>query len=99
MFDGRPASRCVQVTSFSNSEEKSVGKDTVVPFLLEDKLKELGAEYQKVDTLMNVADHLTLNSYQILPMHDLVTSSSSRCASCAIEEKSKDWILLAAFPT
>jgi hypothetical protein len=36
------------VTSFSNSEEKSVGKERLVPFLLEDKLKELGAHYNKV---------------------------------------------------
>jgi len=35
-----------RVTGFSNSEEKAVGKDTVVPFSLEDRLKELGGEYE-----------------------------------------------------
>lgn len=41
------------MTSFSNSEEKSVGKEAVVPFLLEDKLKELGAKYEKVPILIS----------------------------------------------
>lgn len=36
------------MTGFSNSEEKSIGMDQKVPFLLEDKLKELGAKYEKV---------------------------------------------------
>ena len=30
------------VTGFTNSEEKAVGKDGLVPFLLEDRMKELG---------------------------------------------------------
>lgn len=36
----------LQVTGFSNSEEAAVGKVDVVPFLLEDKLKELGGIYK-----------------------------------------------------
>mmetsp|Transcript_18887 Transcript_18887/g.23779 ORF Transcript_18887/g.23779 Transcript_18887/m.23779 type:complete len:243 (+) Transcript_18887:106-834(+) len=43
--DGSPLVKGVKVTGFSNSEEKAVGKDRKVPFLLESKLKELGAEY------------------------------------------------------
>ena len=39
---------CTQLTSFSNSEEQSIGLQEKVPFLLEDKLKELGAKYKKV---------------------------------------------------
>jgi putative intracellular protease/amidase len=35
------------VTAFSNSEERAVGLDKVVPFFLEDKLKERGALYNK----------------------------------------------------
>jgi putative intracellular protease/amidase len=35
------------VTAFSNSEERAVHLDKVVPFLLEDKLKERGALYSK----------------------------------------------------
>ena len=37
----------MQVTGFSNTEEEAVGKTAAVPFLLEDKLKELGGEYSK----------------------------------------------------
>lgn len=33
------------VTGFSNTEEKGLSLDTVVPFMLEDKLKELGATF------------------------------------------------------
>ncbi|KAK9918654.1 hypothetical protein WJX75_005678 [Coccomyxa subellipsoidea] len=46
-LDGKPFVRGKKVTSFSNSEEESVGKEAVVPFLLEDKLLELGAKYEK----------------------------------------------------
>lgn len=37
------------INSFSNDEEKSVGLDGVVPFLLESKLVERGALYEKSD--------------------------------------------------
>jgi len=36
-----------KVTGFSNTEEKTVGLTKVVPFLLEDELKKLGAHYSK----------------------------------------------------
>jgi hypothetical protein len=32
-----------QVTAFSNREEKALGRDALVPFLLEDKLREARA--------------------------------------------------------
>ena len=35
------------MTGFSNDEEYAVAKETLVPFLVEDKLKELGGEYCK----------------------------------------------------
>lgn len=38
-----------RVTGFSNSEEAAVGLSDIVPFLLEDKLIELGAIYEKTD--------------------------------------------------
>lgn len=38
-----------EVTGFSNEEEEQVGKTKVVPFLLEDKMKEAGANYVKAD--------------------------------------------------
>jgi len=38
-----------KVTGFTNSEEEGVNLTKVVPFLVEDKLKELGASYSKGD--------------------------------------------------
>lgn len=38
-----------KVTGFSNSEEDAVGLSKAVPFLLEDKLKEAGARYEKAE--------------------------------------------------
>ncbi|WP_158784672.1 type 1 glutamine amidotransferase domain-containing protein [Pantoea sp. BAV 3049] len=38
-----------RVTGFSNSEERAVGLTDVVPFLVEDALTALGAEYEKTD--------------------------------------------------
>jgi putative intracellular protease/amidase len=37
------------VTGFSNDEEYAVAKESLVPFLVEDKLKELGGDYCKAE--------------------------------------------------
>jgi putative intracellular protease/amidase len=44
--DGTPIVKGKKVTGFSNAEEAAVGKTDKVPFLLEDKLKELGGLYE-----------------------------------------------------
>jgi len=46
-YEGHPLVQGKSVTGFSNSEEAAVGLTDVVPFLLEDELKRLGAEYSK----------------------------------------------------
>ncbi|MAO93343.1 MAG: glutamine amidotransferase [Rhodospirillales bacterium] len=46
---GAPVVKGRRVTGFSNSEEKAAGLTDVVPFLLETKLRELGAMYESVD--------------------------------------------------
>ncbi|MDA8486154.1 type 1 glutamine amidotransferase domain-containing protein [Pseudomonas resinovorans] len=46
--DGAPLVQGNAVTGFSNSEETAVGLADVVPFLLEDELKEKGGHYSKV---------------------------------------------------
>ncbi|HEY9030872.1 MAG TPA: type 1 glutamine amidotransferase domain-containing protein [Kangiella sp.] len=45
--DGSPLVKGKSFTGFSNSEEKAVGLETVVPFLLESVAKEQGANYSK----------------------------------------------------
>lgn len=43
--DGSPLVKGKRVTGFTNEEEKAAGLDTLMPFLLEDRLKELGATF------------------------------------------------------
>lgn len=45
--DGRALVDGKRVTGFSNSEEEAVGLTDIVPFLLEDMLKENGGQYSK----------------------------------------------------
>lgn len=47
--DGTPLVRGRRVTGFTNGEEAGVGLTEIVPFLVEDELIQLGAEYSKVD--------------------------------------------------
>jgi len=46
-IDGEPLVRGKRVTGFANSEEDAVQLTDVVPFLVEDELKRLGARYEK----------------------------------------------------
>ncbi len=45
LSDGRPLVQGRQVSAFTNAEERAVGLDAVVPFSLQDKLTERGAEH------------------------------------------------------
>ncbi|WP_034913502.1 type 1 glutamine amidotransferase domain-containing protein [Erwinia sp. 9145] len=47
--DGTPLVQGKRVTGFTNSEEAAVGLTNVVPFLVEDALRALGAEFEKTD--------------------------------------------------
>ncbi|AHD00002.1 type 1 glutamine amidotransferase domain-containing protein [Leisingera methylohalidivorans] len=47
--DGAPLVKGRRVTGFTNGEEEGVGLTDVVPFLVEDMLKEKGADYRKGD--------------------------------------------------
>jgi putative intracellular protease/amidase len=47
MVKGKPMLKGKRVTGFSNAEEESVKLTKVVPFLLEDEMKRLGAHYEK----------------------------------------------------
>jgi putative intracellular protease/amidase len=45
--NGQPLVKSKKVTGFTDTEEEAVGLTKVVPFLLEDELKKLGAHYSK----------------------------------------------------
>ncbi len=45
--DGRPVVAGRRVSAFTNTEEEAVGLTKVVPFLLEDRLKELGGRFER----------------------------------------------------
>jgi len=45
--DGKPLVRGKRVTGFTNTEEEAVGLTKVVPFLVEDMLREHGGQYEK----------------------------------------------------
>ncbi len=47
--DGSPLVAGHQISAFTNSEEDAVGLSDTVPFMLETKLRELGADFQEVD--------------------------------------------------
>jgi putative intracellular protease/amidase len=47
--DGKPLVSGKRVTGFTNTEEEGVGLTDVVPFLVEDMLKENGGHYEKGD--------------------------------------------------
>lgn len=47
--DGTPLVQGLTVTGFADSEEEAVQLTSIVPFLLEKKLKELGGKYEKAD--------------------------------------------------
>jgi len=47
MRNGRPFVEGRRVTAFTNSEEEAVGLARVVPFLLENRLKDLGAKFER----------------------------------------------------
>jgi putative intracellular protease/amidase len=47
--DGAPLVRGKRVTGFANTEEAAVGLTDVVPFLVEDALKQAGGQYSKGD--------------------------------------------------
>ncbi|MGW6455093.1 type 1 glutamine amidotransferase domain-containing protein [Streptomyces sp. NPDC055078] len=47
--DGTPLVRGRKVTGFTNGEEAAVGLTDIVPFLVEDELKKLGADYSKTE--------------------------------------------------
>lgn len=56
--DGTPLVRGRRLTSFSDDEEREVGMDHLMPFLLESRLRKLGAEFASA---ANWQDHVVVD--------------------------------------
>ena len=54
-IDGQPLVKDKRVTGFSNSEEAALHLTDVVPFLVEDELKRLGGQFEKVSDWKSLA--------------------------------------------
>jgi putative intracellular protease/amidase len=55
--DGGPLIRGVRLNAFTDAEEQQVGLQDTVPFLLESRLKELGARFEKSSPFRGCAVH------------------------------------------
>ena len=55
--DGSPLIRGVRLNAFTDAEEQQVGLADTVPFLLESRLKELGARFEKSSPFRGCAVH------------------------------------------
>jgi putative intracellular protease/amidase len=72
------------VAAFSNAEEAAVGLTEIVPFLLEDKLKELGAKYSSVD---NFKAHAVRDGNLITGQNPASSEAVAKLLIEAIKEK------------
>ncbi len=68
-----------EMTAFSNSEEKTVGLDKTVPFLLESRLVEQGATYSRVK---NFEPHIVIDGMLVTGQNP---ASAAPAASAIIE--------------
>lgn len=73
--DGTPVVKGHRVTGFTNAEEAEVQLDKLMPFLLESKLRELGAE---VETAANWADHVVVDGKLVTGQNPQSSASAAR---------------------
>jgi len=76
--DGTPVVMNRRVTAFTNAEERAVELDQHMPFLLESRLRELGA---KVETAENWEDHVVVDGHLVTGQNP---QSSGRAAEAVI---------------
>ena len=76
--DGSPLVKGKSVTGFSNSEEAAIGLTQVVPFLVEDMLKENGGLYSKAG---NWEPHVVTDANLITGQNPASAHQRSECSS------------------
>jgi len=82
--NGDPLVKGKELTSFSNSEEEAVNLTKIVPFLVEEELKNLGAKYSKGD---NWGSFVKKDGLLITGQNPASSSETARLLLSTINEK------------
>jgi putative intracellular protease/amidase len=83
---GQPIVAGKRLTAFTNEEEREVQLDKVVPFLLEDKLREEGAQFEKAP---NWSDHVVTDGMLITGQNPQSSASAARAVISALRTPAK----------
>ena len=83
--DGIPLVANKKVTAFSNAEETTVGLHQVVPFLLETRLTELGAEFVKAE---NFQEHVVQDGNLITGQNPVSSSAAATAVIATLQSNS-----------
>lgn len=75
LSSGEPLVKGKRLTAFTNEEEKAAGFDKAVPFLLESKLRELGAEFVGAGKW---ADHVVADGHLVTGQNPQSGESAAR---------------------
>ena len=76
-----------KVTGFTNDEENSVGLTKVVPFLLEDRMKELGSKFERGQDFKQF----------VVSDGRLITGQNQVCISCYRKSGRSSWKAIKPF--
>jgi putative intracellular protease/amidase len=79
--DGTPVVKGRKLTSFTDEEERAAQLDTVMPFLLQSKLHELGAEFESSP---NWQDHVVVDGQLITGQNPQSSASTAKAMLSAI---------------
>lgn len=84
LADGKPLVDGVRLTSFTDEEEREVGLEEEMPFLLESRLREEGADFVAVE---NWADHVERDGTIITGQNPQSSASAAHELVLALQEK------------
>lgn len=73
--DGTPVVKGKRLTAFTNAEESAVELDKFMPFLLESRLRDLGARFETAD---NWADHVVVDGHIVTGQNPQSSGSAAR---------------------
>ena len=81
--DGQPLVAGKRLTAFTNSEERAVELDGLMPFLLESRLRELGADFAPA---LNWTDHVEIDGNLITGQNPQSSSSVAQAVIRALSD-------------